>query len=94
VDAPAFAESLLSAVPFAEEALHRPVEGTILTVMREWSHAVRRISETETDFAVLLPLSLEDARKSLRETPARMDLLAGSKGWMPAPRASSTFWKG
>ena len=79
VDAPAFAESLLSAVPFAEEALHRPVEGTILTVMREWSHAVRRISETETDFAVLLPLSLEDARKSLRETPARMDLLAREK---------------
>ncbi len=75
-DAPVFAESLLAAVPFAEEALHRPVEGTILTVMRDWAHAVRRISEKERDFAVLLPLSLEAARRSLSETPEKMELLA------------------
>lgn len=78
-DAPAFARSLLAAVPFAEEALYKPVEGTILTVMRDWANAVYHLSRTEPDFAVLLPLSLEAARKSLIETPRKMELLAREK---------------
>ncbi len=78
-DAVAFAKSLLTAVPFAEEALYKPVEGTILTVMRDWANAVNRFSRTEPDFAVLLPLSLEAARKSLMETPGKMELLAREK---------------
>jgi hypothetical protein len=79
VDAPAFSHSLLAAVPFAEEALHKPVEGTILTVMRDWARAVHHLSAGEADFAVLLPLSLEAARRSLSETPAKMELLAREK---------------
>ena len=37
------------------------------------------LSRTEPDFAVLLPLSLETARKSLIETPRKMELLAREK---------------
>jgi len=78
-DASVFAKSLLAAVLFAEEALYKPVEGTILTVMRDLASAVNRLSRTEPDFAVLLPLSLEAARKSLMETPRKMELLAREK---------------
>lgn len=75
-DAKVFARGLHAAVPFAEEALHKPVEGTILTVMRDWSREVLNLSETVDDFAVLLPASLEAAKRSLRDTPRRLDLLA------------------
>ena len=78
-DARIFAECLVAAVPFAEEALHTPVEGTILTVMRDWAKEVRELSRSISDFAVLLPSSLSAAKASLLETPRRLEVLAREK---------------
>lgn len=78
-DAHAFAESLVAAVPYAEEALHTPVEGTILTVMRDWAKAVSELSRSVADFAVLLPSSLSAAKASLLETPRKLEVLAREK---------------
>lgn len=75
-DARTFACSLVEALPFAEEALHKPVEGTILTVLRDWSHQVHHLSGTVTDLAALLPASLPAARTSLLETPRKLEILA------------------
>ncbi|MBN1333166.1 MAG: DegV family EDD domain-containing protein, partial [Synergistales bacterium] len=72
----AFAEGLVKAVPFAEEALSMPVEGTILTVLREWAEHVYSLSRGIVDFAVLLPTSIAAARKSLLDTPQMLEILA------------------
>ena len=72
----AFAEGLVKAVPFAEEALSMPVEGTILTVLREWAENVYSLSRGIKDFAVLLPSSIAAARRSLMDTPQRLEVLA------------------
>lgn len=74
-----FGKSLLEAVPFAEDALQKPVEGTILTVIRDWSREAERISRCTGDFVVLLRGSLEAARRSLRDTPTKLEILAREK---------------
>ncbi|MEA3507524.1 MAG: DegV family protein [Synergistota bacterium] len=76
LDVSHFGNAVSGAVPYAEEALDKPVEGTILTVMREWASEVKSIASRTRDFAMLLPGSLDVARRSLMETPSRLPVLA------------------
>jgi DegV family protein with EDD domain len=84
-----FASAVVRAAESAYGAIARPVEGTILTVIRDWAAAVRRISERVRDFAQLLPESLKEARESLANTPKQMKVLqkagvvdAGAQGFV------------
>ena len=84
-----FASAVVRAAESAYGAIARPVEGTILTVIRDWAAAVRRISGRGRDFAQLLPESLKDARDSLANTPKQMKILqkagvvdAGAQGFV------------
>lgn len=63
------------AVKYAREAITNPVEGTVLTVIEEWSAALRNLQEKHSDLADLLPASLEAARTSLRSTTSRLKAL-------------------
>jgi len=76
LDVSHFGKAVSGAVPYAEEALDKPVEGTILTVMREWASEVRSIASRTKDFAMLFPGSLDVARRSLMETPSKLPVLA------------------
>lgn len=76
LDVSHFGNAVSGAVPYAEEALDKPVEGTILTVMREWASEVKSIASRTRDFAMLLPGSLDVARRSLMETPSKLPVLA------------------
>ncbi len=85
----AFAESVRKAVAHAHRAISSPVEGTMITVMRDWADSLYRRRETTTDFAVLMSESIADARQSLRETPRKLEVLAkagvvdaGAKGFV------------
>src|SRR5512143_26377 len=70
-----FGAAVVRAAESAYGAIARPVEGTILTVIRDWSrHVFQRAAEV-TDFAELLPESLQEAKKSLENTPKQMKVL-------------------
>jgi dihydroxyacetone kinase-like predicted kinase len=70
-----FGAAVVRAAESAYGAIARPVEGTILTVIRDWSrHVFDRAGEV-SDFAELLPESLEEAKKSLANTPKQMKAL-------------------
>jgi DegV family protein with EDD domain len=71
-----FAAASVRAAESAWNAIARPVEGTILTVIRDWAAAVRQRADELRDFAQLLPESLSEAKKSLENTPKQMKALA------------------
>jgi DegV family protein with EDD domain len=84
-----FAAAVVRAAESAYGAIARPVEGTILTVIRDWASAVRRRADADADFAQLLPESLREAKKSLENTPNQMKVLkkagvvdAGAQGFV------------
>ena len=84
-----FAAAVVGAAKSAYGAIARPVEGTILTVIRDWANAVRRRAVEDADFARLLPESLREARRSLENTPNQMQALkkagvvdAGAQGFV------------
>ncbi|HKD10520.1 MAG TPA: DegV family protein [Thermoanaerobaculia bacterium] len=71
-----FGPAVVRAAESAYSAIARPVEGTILTVVRDWAAAVQKRAEKVADFGELLPASLHDARQSLENTPRQMKALA------------------
>ncbi len=84
----AFGGPLVRAVRWARQAIGEPVEGTILTVIRDWAHAVET-GRRGGDLAQLLPSALEAARASLERTQSQLAALtcagvvdAGAKGFV------------
>ena len=79
----------MRAVPYALKAIVAPVEGTMITVIRDWAEAIYgKRTETE-DFEELIAVSLEEAKRSLAGTTARLEALsragvvdAGAKGFV------------
>lgn len=84
-----FGESAKKAIQYAYKSIISPVEGTMLTVMKDWAEAVY-LQRTKTgDFVELLSDSLQIAEKSLKETPKKLAVLAkagvvdaGAKGFV------------
>ena len=69
-----FGESVKRAVRYAYQAMLSPVEGTMLTVIRDWADAVYEKRMATSDFSDLLSYSLQVARYSLKETPKKLSL--------------------
>jgi len=68
-----------SAVDRAYRSLKQPVEGTILSVLREWSDEVNRICASTKDFVFLLKESHQKALSALQNTPNQLDVLRKNK---------------
>ncbi len=84
-----FGSAVVRASESAYAAIARPVEGTILTVIRDWARHVADGASRVRDFGVLLPESLQAARTSLQNTPRQMKMLqkagvvdAGAQGFV------------
>lgn len=84
-----FGESVKKAIHHAYQALVSPVEGTMLTVMKDWAEAVYMYRTKTTDFVELFAHSLSAAKKSLKDTPKKLSVLAkagvvdaGAKGFV------------
>jgi DegV family protein with EDD domain len=84
-----FGKAVVRAGESAWSAIARPVEGTILSVIRDWSRHVSQRAEAVEDFADLLPESLTEAQRALERTPKQMKLLekagvvdAGAQGFV------------
>ena len=71
-----FGAAVVRASDAAYSAIAKPVEGTILTVIRDWSRFVARRSQEVRDFASLLAEAFAEARRSLENTPKQMKALA------------------
>ena len=80
-------EALSAGVDILYESLENPVEGTILTVMRDVATAVCK--SAEDDFVPLMVEAVREARLSLNSTPEKLEALkkagvvdAGAKGFV------------
>lgn len=84
-----FALSLKETVRYIYEAVSNPVEGTMLTVIRDWAEYIYNSRDKFSDFNHLLISSYEILKKSLQETREKLKVLslnnvvdAGAKGFV------------
>ncbi|RMF67875.1 MAG: DegV family EDD domain-containing protein [Calditrichaeota bacterium] len=71
-----FAEAVEQARRSAFEAISEPREGTILTVIHDWTERVKKHCESSHDFLEVLREGLREAQRSLKDTPRKLKLLA------------------
>lgn len=86
---PEFAESVKRSIPYIYEAIANPVEGTMLTVIRDWADFLNARKEAIHDFRKVIIDSIEVLEKSLAETTVKLKALnksgfvdAGAKGFV------------
>ena len=84
-----FAESIQRSVKYIYEAVANPVEGTMLTVIKEWADYIFESWHKYADFDQLLVSSYDILKKSLSETTSKLKILArnnvvdaGAKGFV------------
>ncbi len=89
LDTRSFAVSVKNAVAYAYDAISNPVEGTILTVIREWADYLYDFKDIIDDFIRLLIEAYEKALESLAQTTKKLEVLsrshvvdAGAKGFV------------
>ncbi|MDO8899616.1 MAG: DAK2 domain-containing protein, partial [Bacteroidales bacterium] len=85
----AFAEYMKNAVKYAYEAIANPVEGTMISVIKDWAEYIYLLKDSIEDFLKLLFDGLKIAMESLKATTAQMAVLtkanvvdAGAKGFV------------
>ncbi|MBW3626135.1 MAG: DAK2 domain-containing protein [Actinobacteria bacterium] len=75
VDGPTFAWGLATAAEGAYKAVGRPVEGTILTVVREAAEAAGSLEADEPPLVEVLEVALTRGGAALERTPELLDVL-------------------
>jgi len=76
IDANLFSEALSAASSAAYEAVGNPVEGTILTVVRETAEAAEKAVSEESGLLSVAEIAREVAKHSLDSTPELLPVLA------------------
>lgn len=84
-----FGEAVDRAKRYSYEAISEPKEGTILTVIHDWAENIKSRCHKSHDFLDLLNNGLQEARRSLKDTPKKLRLLskagvvdAGAQGFV------------
>ncbi len=84
-----FAESLIKTVSYVYGAVAKPVEGTMLTVIKDFADYIYNSRNKFSDFNHMLVSSYEILKKSLLETKSKLAILgknnvvdAGAKGFV------------
>ncbi len=95
-----FAQAMKVGAKHAYKATSQPVEGTILTVMKEWSHSFHEFVSRKKDLSTSLESSLKTANESLDETRTKLRELreanvvdAGAKGFVLFLEGIMAFFK-
>jgi hypothetical protein len=95
-----FAKAMKVGANHAYKATSQPVEGTILTVMREWAQSLHEYASSKNDLRASLEHSLEVANRSLIETKSKLRELreanvvdAGAKGFVLFLEGIATFFR-
>ena len=71
-----FSKAISHAKDYSYDALTKPREGTILSVIRVWSDSLESSSKNSNDFLKILSSGLIDAQKALEDTPKQLEVLA------------------
>ncbi|MDX9772409.1 MAG: DegV family protein [Bacteroidales bacterium] len=86
---PEFADSVTKSIPYIYKAIANPVEGTMVTVIKEWSDFLNAKKEAINDFKNVIIDSIAVLEKSLAETTVKLKALnksgfvdAGAKGFV------------
>jgi len=86
---PELAESIRNSIPYIYEAIARPVEGTMLTVIKEWSDflhskkdAIHNFEKIIIDSMAILEKSLAGTTEKLKELNKSGFVDAGAKGFV------------
>jgi len=89
VDTDTFIQSAEQAASFAYQSISKPVEGTMITVMRTWAVAMKQFKHATSSFIELLGKAFESAKEELARTPEKLAVLkenkvvdAGAKGFV------------
>lgn len=95
-----FAESMKQAVKYAYEAIANPVEGTIISVIKDWAEHLDELKDNIDDFIRLLIDALITASESLKGTAKQMEAItkknvvdAGAKGFVVFLEGMLEFFK-
>jgi len=91
---PQFAESIKNSIPYMYEAVANPVEGTMLTVIREWSDFIYAHRNIIHDFNQLLIRSLEILLTSLANTKTQLLVLSKANVVDSGANAFVFFYRG
>lgn len=70
-----FVKTINKAVEQTYQAISEPVEGTMLTVMKDWSNALEEIKSKTDDYEELMSESLKTAKRSLNRTQDTLEVL-------------------
>ena len=70
-----FAQAVEKAVNYTYQGINNPVEGTILTVMKDWAESLKNLKNKSSDFAEIMEESLETACVSLTNTKNQLEVL-------------------
>ena len=84
-----FIDSIRKSVPYMYEAVANPVDGTMISVIRDWSEYISEEHKHATDFRKFIVDSLNALNRSLNATKQKMKILqqnnvvdAGAKGFV------------
>lgn len=95
-----FAQSIKNAVAYAYESIANPVEGTMITVIREWAEFIYTMKGIINDFVELLSKAYHVAVDSLQATTQKLEALAkanvvdaGAKGFVLFLEGMVDFYK-
>ncbi|GAB4323083.1 MAG: DegV family protein [Bacteroidales bacterium] len=95
-----FAETIKKAVRYAYEAIANPVEGTMISVMRDWAEYIYSLKDKFSDFNTLIVQSYQKALDALMDTPKKLEILAkshvvdaGAKGFVLFLEGMIDFFK-
>ncbi len=100
IDVNKFSEAVAKGVHHSYEAISNPVEGTMITVIREWAEYIQMLKDRIDDFNQLIIESYNRAKESLLDTPRKLEVLAkanvvdaGAKGFVVFLEGMIDFFK-
>lgn len=100
IDVKKFSMAISNGVSKSYEAISNPVEGTMITVLREWAEGIQVLKDKIDDFNLLITESYSKAKESLANTPNLLEVLAkanvvdaGAKGFVVFLEGMIDFFK-
>jgi DegV family protein with EDD domain len=100
IDVTKFSDAVAQGVKQSYEAISNPVEGTMITVLREWAEDIHILKDKIDDFNQLIIQSYARAKESLANTPNLLEVLAkanvvdaGGKGFVVFLEGMIDFFK-
>ena len=95
-----FSRAIQIAKEYSYDALSEPKEGTILSVIKDWSNSIDKIQSKNNDFIKIFDYAYEEAKKSLEKTPEQLSILkksgvvdAGAQGFIDFLKGIKVFIK-